>query len=89
MAWKMIIKQALMYLVQYGNIHLDIFPSFPCFIRPSMISDHWTLRSAGTFCVWEGHEMKVTSLWTIPTMLEPLPEETDLFTEQKTCRCEE
>lgn len=87
MAWKMMIKWALMYFVQYGDIYLDIFPSFP--LLHSTKRGQWTLHSAGTFCVWEGHKMKVTSLWTIPTMSEPLPEETDLFPEQKTCRCEE
>lgn len=90
MSWKlMMIKQVLMYFVQYGYIHLDIVLSFPfpgcSFYCSGMVSGHQTLHSAVAFCVCAGHNLKVnqsTSLQAIPGIWELLSEETGLFTVQ-------
>lgn len=80
----MMIKQVLMYFVQYGYIHLDVVPSFPfsgSFYCGGMVS-HQTLHSAVALCVCAGHNLKVnpsTSLQAIPRMWELLSEETGLF----------
>lgn len=81
----MMIKQVLMYFVQYGCIYLDIVPSFPWFFLP-----WWPSQCCGgtdttqccNICVCEGQNLKVnqgTSLQAIPRVWALLSEETALF----------